>query len=121
MRWEFTWMRQEGSDLLQKLLRAGERTDCSGQALEEEGLELCRGDPLDPPYPSLLTAHSKLPLSLSSRVPFFTSKTNPNHDEPEPVYYTFCFYPSQVATMSTSPPKRTLCPMSANPFISALQ
>ena len=43
MRWEFTWMRQEGFELLGGLLRAGERTDCSGQALEAEGFGLLRG------------------------------------------------------------------------------
>ena len=36
-------MRQEGFELLGGLLRAGERTDCSGQALEAEGFELLRG------------------------------------------------------------------------------
>ena len=38
MRWEFTWVRQEGFEL-----RAGERTDCCGQALDAEGFELLRG------------------------------------------------------------------------------
>ena len=37
MRWEFTWTR--------RLLQAGERQDCSGQALEAEGFEFLRGAP----------------------------------------------------------------------------
>ena len=42
MRWEFTWIRQEGFELLGGL-RAGERTDCSAHALEAEGFELLIG------------------------------------------------------------------------------
>ena len=38
-------LRAEGFELLGGLLRAGQRTDCSGQALEAEGFELLRGAP----------------------------------------------------------------------------
>ena len=108
----FTWMKQEGSGLLQKLLRAGGRTACSRQVLEAEGLERCRGDPLDPPYPSL------------DALFHFQNEPEPRRkkDTPPNLYTILSVSISyQAATMSTSTPKRTLCPMSANPFISALQ
>ena len=53
-------MRQEGFELLGGLLRAGERTDCSGQALEAEGFELLRGA-LFSPWQGLVTGLKRAP------------------------------------------------------------
>ena len=75
--------------------------------------------PSTPPTDWHHTASSR--PSLPSGCLFVNDKATQSHDENAPpktyVLYFLFLPPVGVATMSTSPPERMLCPMSANHFI----